>query len=422
MRIYYGWIIVVLAGLVMMLAMGTTVGVYGLYVIPVAEEMGLSRADVNTAFAANNIGGVLLAPLIGRAADTFPVRRVMAFGALCYVVSFVGIGLSQNLWVSAALMAFALPFVIGGLSSLGAMTIVARWFEAQRARALALSMIGMSMGAVVMAPIVGWLIAQFGWRNALIGQGVVIGVLFAILILFLRERPGPDDVEPLPKGMSRDSSAGKTGSDPASHKALSTRQLLSIPTYLVLAPAMALGMGTFQAVTLSLVPMAQEAGISVGTSALLLSVIAIAGVVGKFGVAIVGDRIDKALLASICLILTAILIAMLPLPKGTAQLFALAALVGLIAGSMLPLFMAILADVVGANSFASANGMASLVIALIGAITIRLSGDLYDLTGTYHTLFLTLAAAYAASSVLMLVISRMMRANAQASPAAAIGS
>ena len=113
---------------------------------------------------------------------------------------------------------------------------------------------------------------------------------------------------------------------------------------------------------------------------------------------------------------------MLPLPKGTAQLFALAALVGLIAGSMLPLFMAILADVVGANSFASANGMASLVIALIGAITIRLSGDLYDLTGTYHTLFLTLAAAYAASSVLMLVISRMMRANAQASPAAAIGS
>ncbi|MCB2048204.1 MAG: MFS transporter [Novosphingobium sp.] len=416
MRIYYGWIIVALAAVTMMLAMGTTVGVYGLYVIPVADELGLSRADVNTAFAANNIGGILLAPLIGRAADTFPVRRVMAVGVFCYIVAFIGIGLSSNLWLSTALMAFALPFVLGGLSSFGAMTIVTRWFEVQRARALALAVIGMSMGGVLMAPIVGWLITEFGWRNALIGQGIVIGALFVILLALLRDKPGPDDVEPLPKGMERDPAAqsGSSTSGP-----LSTRQLLSIPTYRVLVPGMALGMGTFQAITISLIPMAQEAGIGVSTSALLLSVIAIAGVVGKFGVAIVGDRIDKSLFASICLILTAMVIAMLPFPKGAVALFTLAALIGLIAGSMLPLFMAILADVVGANSFASANGLASLAIALVGAVTIRLSGDLYDWTGTYHALFLTLAAAYAGASVLMLVVSRMMRANAHASAATA---
>lgn len=411
MRIYFGWVVVVLCGIIMMLTMGTTVGVFGLYVIPVAEDLGLTRADVNTGFAINNIGGMLLAPLIGRAADTFPVRRVMAFCMACYVLAFVGLGLSNNLWLSAALLAFAMPFVIGGIASFGAMTLVARWFEVQRARALALAVIGMSMGSVVMAPIVGWLIAEFGWRNALIGQGVVIGAIFFVLLLLLRDKPGTDDVEPLPKGMVRESATAAAGKASSGGGPLSTRQLLGIPTYLVLVPAMALGMGTFQAVLLSLVPMAQEAGISVSTSAVLLSVIAIAGVAGKFGIAVFGDRIDKPLLASVVLVFTAVAVAMLPLPTGTVQLFLLAGLVGLIAGSMLPLFMAILADVVGANSFASANGLASLVIALVGAITIRLSGDLYDWTGTYHALFLTLGAAYAGSAVLMLVVSRMVRAS-----------
>lgn len=419
MRFYYGWVVVILGGIIMMLAMGTTVAVYGLYVIPVAEDLGLSRADVNTGFALNNLGGMLLAPLIGRAADTFPTRRVMAFGVLCYVTAFVGLGLSQNLWLSGALLAFALPFVLGGISSFGAMTIVARWFEAQRARAMAFAMMGMSMGTIVMAPVVGWLIADFGWRNALIMQGVVVGGVFIVALLLLRERPGPDDVEPLPKGVDPQDRAKAIGAASEAKGPLSTRQLLAIPAFRILALALAFGMGTTQAVTISLVPMAQEAGISVAASAGLLSAMGISGLAGRFVVVWIGDRIDKPLFASIGLLILALLVALLPFAAHGVLLIVLACLIGLTGGCLLPIFMAVLADVVGASTFASANGLASLGMATVGALTIRLTGDLYDLSGTYHVLFATLAAAYLTASILMMVVARMTRGPSAPRPAAA---
>ena len=39
-------------------------------------------------------------------------------------------------------------------------TVVARWFEAQRGRAMAIAMMGMSLGTVVMAPTIGLLISM----------------------------------------------------------------------------------------------------------------------------------------------------------------------------------------------------------------------------------------------------------------------
>ena len=66
---YFGWIVVFVGAIIMMLVMGTTVSVFGLYVLPVSSEFGLSRADVNSGFALMNLGGAVIAPLVGRAAN-----------------------------------------------------------------------------------------------------------------------------------------------------------------------------------------------------------------------------------------------------------------------------------------------------------------------------------------------------------------
>ena len=72
---YFGWVVVIVGAFIMMLTMGTTVGVFGLYVLPVSQEFGLSRADVNSGFALMNLGGAVIAPLVGRAADTFSTSK-----------------------------------------------------------------------------------------------------------------------------------------------------------------------------------------------------------------------------------------------------------------------------------------------------------------------------------------------------------
>ncbi len=410
MRIYFGWIVVVLAAVILMLTMGTTVSVFGLYVLPVGQELGLSRADMNSAFAIMNLGGAFIAPLVGRAADTFPVRRVMLVAALAYMIACVTLGLSNNLWLSAAVIGLILPITVGGMTSFGAFPLVARWFEVQRARAMALAAIGMSLGSVLVAPSVGWLIANVGWRNMLVGQGIIIGSLFLVLIFVLRERPGPDDIEPRP------ASAAKSPSQPlpeaASLKALSTREIIRKPAFRFIAVIMALGMGTVQAVTISLIPMVQEAGISAAAAAGLISIMGIAGIAGRLGLAAIGDRVNKPIALGIALAFFAGMVALLPIPGGYWPVAMIAGIIGFIGGAVMPLCLAILADVVGTASFASANGLASLVIALIGAATIRVSGDIFDYTGTYHAVFTMLAGAIAVGSLLALMLGRMTRLSA----------
>lgn len=407
---YFGWVVVIVGALIMMLAMGTTVGVFGLYVLPVSEEFGLSRADVNTGFAIMNLGGAVIAPLVGRAADTFPVRRVMIAGAFCYAIASITIGLSDNLWLSAAVIGLILPVTVGGMTSFGVLALVTRWFAVQRARALSLAAIGMSLGSVVMAPFVGWMLGTVGWRNMLVGQGIVLGTLFLVMIFILRERPGPNDIEPRPAGLRDTPPAPQP--DAASIKPLSTREILSKPTFYMVAFTMALGMGTVQAVTISLIPMVQETGIGIAAAAGLISIMGVAGIAGRLVLAAIGDRVNKAIVLSIALASFATLVALLPIPGSYWPVAVIAAIIGFIGGAVMPLCLAILADVVGPYSFASANGLASLAMALTGAVTIRLSGDIFDATGTYHAVFAMLGGAIAVGAVLMLVYARMVRTAA----------
>jgi len=303
---------------------------------------------------------------------------------------------------------------IGGMTSFGVMALVTRWFAAQRARALSLAAIGMSLGSIVMAPFVGWMLGTVGWRNMLVGQGLVIGSLFLLMIFVLRDRPGPNDIEPVP--------AGSPVSPPASPqttadtKPLSTREILSRPTFYVIALTMAFGMGTVQAMTISLIPMVQETGIGMAAAAGLISIMGVAGILGRLALAAVGDRVNKAIALSIALAAFAALVVLLPIPSGYLPVAALVAVIGFLGGAIMPLCLAILADIVGPYTFASANGLASLIIALVGAVTIRLSGDIFDATGGYHAVFALLGGAIALGSLLMLLYARMTR-TATAVPA-----
>ncbi len=404
---YFGWVVVIVGAFIMMLAMGTTVGVFGLYVLPVSQEFGLSRADVNTGFAFMNIGGAFIAPLVGRAADTFSIRAVMAAGAFCYAIASITIGLSHNMWLSAAAIGLVLPVTIGGMTSFGVMAMVTRWFEAQRARALALATIGMSLGSVVMAPIVGWMLETVGWRHMLVGQGVVLGSLFLVLIFILRDRPGANDVEPRPAGSDETSPSQSIAA--ADHKPLSTREILGRPKFYLIALTMAFGMSTMQAVTITLIPMVQEIGVTVTVAAGIISIMGIAGIVGRLFIAAIGDRVNKPITLAVSLILFGVLVAFLPVPGSYWPVAVIAAVIGFIGGAVLPLCLAILAEVVGPSSFASANGLASLMMALFGAVAIRVSGDLFDATGTYHAVFMVLGGAFVVGAVLMLIYGRMSR-------------
>ncbi|MDE8653565.1 MFS transporter [Novosphingobium album (ex Liu et al. 2023)] len=402
-RIYYGWIMVAICMFALMLTTGSTMNAFGLYVLPVSEAFGLSRASMNTGLILMNAGSAISALIIGRLIDRYPARLIMGGSGYALGASLVALGLSHNLWLSATILAIPVGLGMTGIGNLTSPTLVARWFTVHRGRALAITMMGMSVATIVVAPPVAWLIDQLGWRHSLITLGIVVAVLITLLLPLVRNGPGPDDHEIADGDAAREAAAAAIAEEDVR---LSPRQLLAFPRFWAIGLSTALAMAIFQAMLISLVPIGREIGFSTTKAASLISVIGIAGISGKLMVAWLADRFDRALLLTALYAMLALAGAVMLFADSYPLLVAACLLIGLAAGATMPLYLALLADQFGAKSFGTGNGMITFSIAVISAVAVRYSGEVYDRTGGYDLMFYTFIAIGIASALLMATLRR----------------
>lgn len=404
MKTYYGWHIVAISIVVLALAIGGSIQAFGLFVLPASEAYGLTRAQVNTGAILLNVGMALAGPLLGGLIDRKSSRMVMAISAVLFGGSLVMLGLSQNIWLSAAVIAVPLAAAAAGCGTLTSPTLVARWFTVYRARAIAIAMMGISLGPVVVVPLVGALIERLGWRGALVGLGIGIGAVILLLALLVRDRPGPGDVE-----VRGSEGAALAEAPAAAERPLTAGELLRRPTFWTIALSAALSFGIMQAIIVSLVPFGQGQGLTLVQSASLMSMYGGAAIGGSLLLAWLGDRFDRVVLLAVVTLLFAAAGASLVLAQGYAAILLCAAAIGLGSGAYTPAFLALLADAFGAASFGIANGCSSFLSTLVSAACIWLGGEIFDRTGSYGPMFLSFLALGVAAFLLLIATRLMLR-------------
>lgn len=385
MKIYRGWSVVAISAVTLALVLGASIQGFGLFVLPVSEHFRLSRADINTAAIALNVGMAVIGPFLGRLLDKHSSRLIMAVSAIVFGASFVVLGLSNNVWLSLAVIALPLAVAVVGCGTLTSTAIVARWFNVYRGRAIAIAMIGLSLGPVAVVPVIGLLIEAVGWRYTLVALGVAVGVVLVLLAAVLGERPGPDDVEthdPVP-------ALNQPAPEPETDEPLSAGHLLRLPQFWTISLAAAFAFAIMTALLVSLVPYAQGVGLSLTQGANLMSMYGLAAIAGTLLVAWLGDRFDRLTVMAVLSVLIGIASALLLLADGFGPILACTGMIGLVSGALTPVFLALLADLFGAMSFGIASGTASFLSTIIGAIAIRFGGEVYDRTGSYRLMFLS---------------------------------
>jgi OFA family oxalate/formate antiporter-like MFS transporter len=161
-----------------------------LFVAPITEDMGWSKASVQWAFSLFIVMETWLLPVEGWLIDRVGPRwTVCAGGAL--------IGAS---WVLNAVMT-SLPvlYLAAAIGGLGAGMIYGatvgnalKWFPDRRGLAAGLTAAGFGAGsAVTIVPIAAW-IAAYGYRSAFMAFGLGQGVIVMIVALFLAAPPPAD--------------------------------------------------------------------------------------------------------------------------------------------------------------------------------------------------------------------------------------
>jgi len=381
-KFYYGWYIVAVAVLVYMLTTGSTYGAFGLLVLPVSAEFNLSRADMNTAIILLNLGNAVMAPLVGRALDRFSAKYIMMGSSLLFGLCLAVLGLSRSLPLDALVIVAPLALAMQGAGTMTMSVFVARWFQVQRGRAMALALMGTSFGSIIVAPIVGILIEAQGWRDTLLALAVAVGGLIFLLSFSMRDRPRADEAE------TGRPTAGATVSAATPQAPSKVRELLRMPQFWSIALSSSLTFAISQAVAISLVPLALGQELTTLQGASLVSAAGVAGISGKAVLAVVADKIDRVLLLTCLFGLLAVTNGALMLSEGYAALLCASVLLGLSGGAMIPAFYALLADRFGVASFGTVRGLMAPISAVLGLVMVRIAGEVFDRTGGYDALFL----------------------------------
>lgn len=405
MRFYFGWAVIAMTMISNMLVLGATTSSFGLYVIPVSQELGLSRATMNTGFAIISIGSAAVAPIIGRLVDRTSVRLVMSTCAVLLGLGFVILGLSSSLWLAVLALGLMIPLGLDGGVIITLVVLEARWFRHHRARAMALSAIGISLGGVVVTPVTAILISQFGWRMTLIMTGCTLMAILLGFASLVRERPGPRDIEPGTDSVANNGDMSEHVRT-APNEPLRFSDLLRSRLFWVLAIGPGIAFGANAAITISLVPMMTDKGLTLLESTSLVSVSALAGVAAKLAISAFGDRARRDVLMALLVLLGACVNVSLLFADGYMLLVGCAALFGMGAGALLPLFQALLADRFGVASLGTARGLTTPIVAVSNVACIRFAGEVYDRTGSYDGMFMTFAVIMLLSAAMILGMTK----------------
>lgn len=331
-RPYYGWAVVAASVVIYTVIMGVTYSSYGLFVLPVSREFGLSRTNANTGIIILNLGIAALSPFLGRLIDRVSTKRVMVVSSLVFAAGFLVLAATHVLWVVVVVLALLLPLGFVGSGALTAPLLIARWFTRHRGRALAISQLGYSGGGLLLTPIVGVLIERLGWRPALLITGVGAGTVLLAIALALRERPRPSEHcdAPATSLATPEPSLAEAG------------RPLSVGATLRRAPfwTINIGCGLIASIGTALIitmpPLARAQGLSTMQAASVVSMMSAFGIVAMLLLGLVADRVNKLRLLSGLFAAGAVANAALAISHTYAMLLVASGALGLMIGATYP--------------------------------------------------------------------------------------
>ncbi len=120
---------------------------------------------------------------VGHTVDYKPVKKVTTYTVLGLAFSCILLGFSFHLAILFVALT-GMRLAGQGLLSHISLTVISKFFETNRGKALSVSSLGYSMGEAILPLLVALIIGWFDWRIALISSGLLL-LLYLIRLKFI---------------------------------------------------------------------------------------------------------------------------------------------------------------------------------------------------------------------------------------------
>ena len=399
--IFYGWIVVAAGCLILIVEFGCQYS-YGVFLTELCTDLHWTRALVSGAYSL----AFLWQGVLGFIAGSLNDRHGPRFTLMISVIAMsVGYALMSIISVPWQLYVFY-GIVIGtgvGFCIVPIISTIPRWFVKRRGTALGITVAGIGIGTLAMAPLAQTLIANFGWRPSyliLAGLLAVIGIPLSRLM-----RLEPSEKGLLPYGMEKIADENKQHDKSLPSTAdFSLKQAISTTSFWLLATMHTFYPFATQMVLVHLKAYAIDFSIAEMSAASAIGFIGGASIFGRVAMGILSDRIGTKVSFFISFLLMAVMMLWLMEVRLPWQLYLFSIIFGFGYGGCIPLFPAAIGDWFGEKSYGSILGMLTIPLGVGGAIGPLLAGYVSDITGSYDIAIITAAVGLFIATVCSLVM------------------
>ncbi len=385
-RFFYGWVIVIALAVnsgVNMLLGGIN---FGLFIKPMGEDLGISRATFGWAQTARQGVSAFTSPYLGKLIDRVGTRYLQVLSSLIVgggliVMSFVTSG-----WQMVVIFGLIGTMGLGGATNLMNSVPVAKWFVTKRGRAMALMTLGNPIGILIFAPLSAYIIETFGWRSAWTIMAIIgMAVIIPSSLLFIRRQPSDMGLEP-DGGVPADDGKPKKPSKRRVHEDVSwTRsEAMHSPAFwklLLVFSVMTLGQSTLG---LHRIVIFVDRGVSAHLVSLAISVEAVAALGSMIVMGFLFERFEARVLGGISMLILMLSAVLYIVGESATHMFLAFGVFGLGIGGMVLLQNFIWADYYGRQNLGSIRGMVMPFTMIFSGIGPPMAGYVRDWTGSYN--------------------------------------
>ncbi len=161
----------------------------------IRAEYDLSHGDFGLLYMLATLGSALTLPWMGKVLDHFTPAHVTLM--IVPMLALGALGMAFSTHIVALIMTIYLLRLFGqAMMTQNALTATARWFTANRGKALSFVTLGHNVGEAVFPFMFVIVVTMIGWRNSWVAAAIIL-VLFALPVIFVlvskdRERQASD--------------------------------------------------------------------------------------------------------------------------------------------------------------------------------------------------------------------------------------
>lgn len=194
-RMFYGWIIVLLTFVTLLVSAGIR-SLPSILLVPFQDEFGWSRGSISSVLSMGIFLYGLVGPFSAALLLRFGVRKVVVLSLAVLAISLAATPFMTALWQFQLLWGLVSGLATGMMANVLGVTVSNLWFVKSKGLVVGLLTASAATGQLIFLPLMAKLTTDLGWRYAIFTAVAVLILVLVIVAIWMRNHPSDVDAAP----------------------------------------------------------------------------------------------------------------------------------------------------------------------------------------------------------------------------------